>query len=259
MKKKYRNEKWEKLVVKARKRTFKTRFLISDYGRVMGNNEHILKLTSRDGYSTVNLKLYIPVKPETEEALYRLKEQVRETGKKNSQHKAALALMKQKEGRYRKRMQQLLKGQEQLKLFKKEYKKVLRAKQKQTVVSTSYYIHRLVAMHFLDTENTGGMQVIHKDYNKKNNYFKNLKWVMPDEALQHQLKSPHRIAEIKSRKKTRAHVLSNARLDETKVILIKRKLKEGKVTQANLAKNFGVSEMQISRIANGINWAGVSP
>jgi DNA invertase Pin-like site-specific DNA recombinase len=45
----------------------------------------------------------------------------------------------------------------------------------------------------------------------------------------------------------------NAKLTETNIMSIRDKLKEG-ITQAKIAKEFGVQQSQISRINTGLRW-----
>ena len=48
-----------------------------------------------------------------------------------------------------------------------------------------FYIHRLVAEHFLPQAESGKIQVNHIDGNKQNNHYTNLEWVCPKENIQH--------------------------------------------------------------------------
>lgn len=54
----------------------------------------------------------------------------------------------------------------------------------------NYPIHRLVAAVFLDKPKDANT-VIHLDYNKSNNHYKNLKWVNKMEAIAHRRNDPN--------------------------------------------------------------------
>ena len=51
---------------------------------------------------------------------------------------------------------------------------------------TTKYIHKLVAENFLEKESPLQQHVIHLDFNKQNNYYKNLKWVTKETMFEHQ-------------------------------------------------------------------------
>lgn len=126
----------------------------------------------------------------------------------------------------------------------------LRLKQKVKQKSTSRYVHKLVAEHFLDKMN--GVYVIHLDYDKTNNRVENLKWTTKREKEVHQFKNPE--YQNKPRKRT------YSKLTETKVLLIKRKLNDRnrRTRLKMIAKQFGISEMQLHRIKTGENWGDVT-
>lgn len=123
-------------------------------------------------------------------------------------------------------------------------------RQKRNGKSTSRYVHKLVAEHFL--EQNDGQFVIHLDYDKKNNRVENLKWATKREKEQHQFSNP----KFKNRKRR----VTNSKLTETKVMLLKRKLNDpNRRTRLKIiAKQFGVSTMQLHRIKTGENWGSVS-
>ena len=115
---------------------------------------------------------------------------------------------------------------------------------------TARYIHKLVANHFLE-QPEGAKYVIHLDYDKMNNKVENLKWATKREKEIHQFKNPHY--------KTRKKVIPSAKLTETEVIRLKKKLFDPnrKTRLKILAKQFGVSEMQLHRIKTGENWGHI--
>ncbi|MBN2486673.1 MAG: HNH endonuclease [Bacteroidales bacterium] len=122
-------------------------------------------------------------------------------------------------------------------------------------------LHRLVADLFLappvpavvDGISVERDNVIHIDYNKSNNYYKNLIWATRPEMFAHSRKSPRTAAAIERRKGE----ITNSKLTETEVIRLKKKLKRGKVPLYKIAKEFGITHTQLNRIRRGDNWAHV--
>ena len=123
-------------------------------------------------------------------------------------------------------------------------------KQKKNGKQTSRYVHKLVAEHF--QERGDGVFVIHLDYDKTNNKVENLKWATKREKEIHQFSNPEYI--------NRPKMATNAKLTETKVKLIKRKLNDPnrRTRLKMIAKQFGVTTMQLHRIKTGENWGHVS-
>jgi hypothetical protein len=123
-------------------------------------------------------------------------------------------------------------------------------KQKKNGKSTSRYVHKLVAQHFLEQDD--GVCVIHLDYEKTNNQVSNLKWATKKEKERHQFSNP----EFKNIKRKKP---SNAKLTETRVKLLKRKINDPnrRTRLKMIAKQFGISEMQLYRIKTGENWGSV--
>jgi len=110
--------------------------------------------------------------------------------------------------------------------------------------SLTFFVHRLVAKYFLKQPSTKHKFVIHLDYDKEENYFKNLKWVTREESVLHT-----RLNQNRRR--------SNQKLMPDTVYKIKLKLREGKSTLKKIAKQFGVTDMQIHRIKTGENWGHI--
>jgi hypothetical protein len=124
-------------------------------------------------------------------------------------------------------------------------------KQKENGKSTSRYVHKLVAQHFLEKESDDQIYVIHLDYDKLNNEVKNLKWATNKERLRHQFNHPNWHEVVKRRNR------NIGKLTEGKVRIIKRQLKNNRTRITMIAKRFGVSDMQIHRIKSGENWGHV--
>ena len=114
----------------------------------------------------------------------------------------------------------------------------------------------MVAEIFCEKKSEVQNLVIHTDHNKLNNRSTNLKWSTQSESTAHQQNSPKVIAQKKSRFGKRANNPKGFKLNETRVMLLKKKIVRG-VPTSTLAKQFKVSQMQILRIKNGKNWADV--
>lgn len=124
-------------------------------------------------------------------------------------------------------------------------------KQRVNGKKTKRYTHKLVAQAFLD-KREDDLYVIHLDYDKENNHVSNLKWATKREKELHQQKNPVFIEAVANKK-------VNYKLDEAKVKIIKRKLNstKSKTRLKVIARQFGVSDMQIHRIKTGENWGHV--
>jgi hypothetical protein len=124
-------------------------------------------------------------------------------------------------------------------------------RQKRNGKLTSRYVHKLVAEHFL--EKNDGICVIHLNYDKTDNRVENLKWATKREKEIHQFSNPA-FKTIKRKKP------STAKLTATKVMLLKRKINDPnrRTRLKMIAKQFGISEMQLYRIKTGENWGEVT-
>ncbi len=113
-------------------------------------------------------------------------------------------------------------------------------------------LHRLVAKYFLPNPVPKQKFIIHLDYNKENNNYKNLKWATQEEVTKHAKKNP---AVIKAKELMRKNSGAgyNTKLSEAKVKQIRISLAKGK-TLKELAVKYKVSDMQIHRIKTGENW-----
>jgi hypothetical protein len=116
-------------------------------------------------------------------------------------------------------------------------------------------IHRLVAKHFLPKPGKNQNIIIHLNYKKTDNHFKNLKWVTQAESIAHQQNSPA-VKKLRKYMRENPGEANNAKLTVDKVKQIKRLLKDGK-TLKFIATKFGVSDMQVHRIKTGENWSSV--
>jgi hypothetical protein len=116
--------------------------------------------------------------------------------------------------------------------------------------SSSCYVHRLVATLYSKRREDQKF-VIHLDFDKLNNKASNLKWVNRVELNEHNKNNP--IHEKRLGKRT------YAKLTEGRVRMIKKKIFDpNRRTRMRLiAKQFGISEMQLYRIKSGENWGSV--
>lgn len=118
------------------------------------------------------------------------------------------------------------------------------------------YIHRVVAELFLPKKE-GDKFVIHLNYNKTENHVSNLSWATKDEWVAHQQENPQvKENKIKRRRRT---IKCYSKLTYAQATILKKKLldPERKTRIRVLAKQFGVSEMQLYRIKSGENWGDI--
>ena len=123
-------------------------------------------------------------------------------------------------------------------------------KKKLKLRTSSSYAHRAVAVLFVDKREDQNF-VIHLDFDKTNNVVSNLRWVNRAELNVHNKKNPVH--------KKRLGKRTYSKLTEGRVRLIKRKINDpNRRTRMRLiAKQFGISEMQLYRIKSGENWGDV--
>lgn len=119
------------------------------------------------------------------------------------------------------------------------------------------FFSKMVAENFLEKTSDNQEYVLHLDYVKDNDYVNNLKWATKEEMYAHQQESPF----VKQAHKDRKNKVrqKGAKLTLTQVIRIKKKIENpNRKTRLRLiAKEFGISEMQLYRIKRGENWGHV--
>lgn len=116
----------------------------------------------------------------------------------------------------------------------------------------NYYLHKLVALHFVMPKTPDEQFVIHLDYDKLNNESNNLQWVSRTKLTLHNKLNP---ANINKRKPATGR---HYKLTPGKVKIIKQMLLSGKSRHKMIAKQFGITSTQVSRIKKGENWKHVS-
>lgn len=126
------------------------------------------------------------------------------------------------------------------------------------IKSKHFFISKLVAEYFIPKTSEAQTYVLHLDRKRDNDDYRNLKWATKEEMLEHSRNSPY----VKQAKKKLLEHNLNAngrKLTVTKVMLIKKLLAkpEQRTRLKMIAKQFGVSEMQIRRIKSGENWSHV--
>ena len=126
------------------------------------------------------------------------------------------------------------------------------------IKNKNIFISKLVAGLFIPKTSEEQTYVLHLDRKRDNDDYRNLKWATREEMIEHSRKSPF---VIQAKKNLLEHNLrSNGRkLTVTKVIHIKKILAKPEQTTRlkMIAKQFGVSEMQIRRIKTGENWSQI--
>jgi hypothetical protein len=117
----------------------------------------------------------------------------------------------------------------------------------------TFLVHKLVAIVFVQKENSDQSIVIHLDWNKRNNHYTNLQWVTKEAAYARIMPRLQEINKIKNK-----GIIRNSKLKAEDVRVLKGMLEKG-VKQNVIAKLFSISEMQVTRIKRGENWAKIKP
>lgn len=121
-----------------------------------------------------------------------------------------------------------------------------------------FFFSKLIAAYFIPKNTAEQTYVLHLDRKRDNDDYRNLKWATREEMLEFWNKSPNVISARK--KLIESNLKADGRkLTVTKVMLIKKLLaKPDQNTRLKMiAKQFGVSEMQIRRIKSGENWSQI--
>lgn len=229
--------------------TSTSRWEISNWGRVRSFNKiadgRILKGSITEGYNVVRLKFYKPRDEKMEHYFNELKEEISELFKKRREQ-----INNQDNSFNIERITKLIEKK------KGELSKKLDKNLKSRIIHHHFLVHRMVATCFLPAPKPGETIVGHLDFNKLNNRATNLKWMTPEENQKHQSKSPNVIAEKNSRKYYQGRRQKGTKLTTTQVMHIKMQLRRNRPYK-QIAKQFGISEMQVWRIKSGENWATI--
>lgn len=126
------------------------------------------------------------------------------------------------------------------------------------VVDKAILIYRLVAELFIPRPSEQHVNVLHLDFSRDNDIVSNLKWATPQEVQEHRKINPN-VQNIGAKVREYRLKADGQKLTTTKVMHLKKILNDPnrKTRMKILAKQFGVSEMQISRIKSGENWGHI--
>ncbi|WP_395052436.1 NUMOD4 domain-containing protein [Flavobacterium sp.] len=121
------------------------------------------------------------------------------------------------------------------------------------------FFYNIVAEYFLPKTSEDQTFVLHLDYVRDNDDVRNLRLATREEMLNHSKKSPKVIEAQKKFVEGRFGADGASKLTSTKVMHIKKLLANPNRTTRKkiIAKQFGVTTMQIRRIETGENWSQV--
>ena len=228
--------------------TNKTRFEVSNCGNVRSFNKvsdgRILNGSLTEGFKVIRLKLYKPREEKEEQKFNVLKKEI------------SALFAKRRETLRKNEIAETQKLTELIEKKKTQLSKKLDRNLKKRTINHHFMIHRLVAAYFLPAPRPDQTIVAHLDYNKLNNSVTNLRWMNQEEHSLHQSKNPKVIAEKKWRKYKQKPRAKGMKLTSSQVIHIKLQLRRKKPAR-QIARQFGISEMQVWRIKSGENWSSV--
>lgn len=113
------------------------------------------------------------------------------------------------------------------------------------------YVHKLVAQYFIPKDSKNKTAVVHIDWDKKNNHYKNLKWATHADVFRRNEKKYKGVRDA-----FRGSNTFNSKISKADVRAIRKLLEEG-IKQKKIAKKFKISEMQVTRIKRFDNWKDV--
>lgn len=256
------NEQWKRVVFEnlTAEDQERTNVEISNCGRLrtfsqVSKGNLIHGSITRTRLTTVQLSFLVERTPEGHARFLRMREELKTFRRDLKRRKDELAV-KYKQGIPIKKREEddLKKDRETYDEMNAMFKKSIKAEEETRKVRYGGYFHRMVAEAFVPRPSDDHYIVIHLDHDNQNNHFQNLKWVTHAESVAHNNRNPNI---IKSREeKATIKINKSYKLNEVKVILIKKALLRGRGT-AEIAKQFGVSSAQIRHIRRGGSWAEV--
>ena len=117
-------------------------------------------------------------------------------------------------------------------------------------VNQGIAIRKLVAQYFLNDGRESKLKIVNIDSDLTNNHVSNLKYLTQEEHTKWHIDRGWMEASRKSRQKY-------YKMNEAKVKLLLRRIKEGKTKKKIIAKQFNITPMQLNRIERGENWGHV--
>ena len=233
---------------------------VSDFGRIRTYNKinkgKLMKGSMINGYRIIRLKLFRQRDEEVTRELKTMQEQLAGQVKKIKTIQKTLNDKAIGFAERRSLTEQLETETRKHKKDKSHYTLTYNNDAKKRTFYYAALVHRLVAEHFLPEPLPGQTMVTHLDHDKLNNMVNNLKWMSEQEKTVLQKSSPLVIAEKMKKKQGIIPTASNHKLTVTKVMFLKKLLNEGKPVR-NLAKQFKVTETQIMKIKNQVNWGTI--
>ena len=121
------------------------------------------------------------------------------------------------------------------------------------------FLYKLVAEYFLPKPSAEHKYVLHLNYNRSNDRVENLKWATYEEMKTHRYYSSTAIEAREKSLQKLWEAKGGRTLTDTQVLILKKKLLDPnrKTRMKILARQFGVTEMQLHRIKTGENWSEV--
>ncbi len=122
--------------------------------------------------------------------------------------------------------------------------------------SSSVFIHKAMAMAFLNKKSINEKIVLHLDFNKNNNDLSNLKWATAKEAANHVKNSPNVLKANKHKIPTGTMA---KKLNDKSATLLKKEIwnPKRKLSLGALASKYGIAEMNLYRIKAGLLWTHI--
>lgn len=250
-----RGEIWKEYPLMEERSNKDFRLFFSNYGRVKSFNKNspngrILKGSLREGYPIISSRLFTERSKVIQDRVDEFNDKIELINQEIKELKSIKDLPKTV---IASRLKTLRDTREKTIQARKKYIKKTDKKRTQFL---HVLVHRAVAELFIQ-KNEGEEVVIHQDFDKTNNQVHNLAWKTKEEAFARYKDSPKvKMNKYKPRRLGPEMKAGMQKLTSTEVLYIKEKLQQGK-TLRELAKRFGVSDMQIHRIKTGENWSRV--